>query len=58
MTCKYLPGFEKDKYGYKEAPTIEIVYTFPNGIQDPLNPNPGNHFSGTTRKDFLSNNKE
>ena len=53
-----LPGFENDKYGYKELPTVEINYSFPSGIQGPLNPNPGKPFSGTSRKAYLPNNKE
>ncbi|CAF1323304.1 unnamed protein product [Rotaria magnacalcarata] len=62
MTCKFLPmplpGFENEKYGFHEAPTIEITYRFPPGTQGPLNPNPGSHFSGTTRTAYLPNNKE
>jgi len=62
MIVKYLPtplpGFENIQFGYKEGPTIEITYSFPSGIQGPLNPNPGQQFSGTTRKAYLPNNKE
>ncbi|CAF3013915.1 unnamed protein product [Rotaria sp. Silwood2] len=52
-----LPGFENESYGY-ERPTIEITYTFPPGIQGPLNPNPDRPYRGTTRYAYLPNNKE
>jgi deltex-like protein len=62
MDLKYLPrplpGFENSKYGYKEKPTIEITYTFPSGKQGPLNPSPGQPFTGTSRRAYLPNNKE
>ncbi len=53
-----LPGYEHEKYGHKEGPTIEISYSFPSGIQGPLNPNPGRPYSGTSRRAYLPNNKE
>jgi len=55
---KILPGFENDFYKDKKKCTIEIVYVFPNGIQGPLNPQPGRPFTGTTRRAYLPNNKE
>jgi len=53
-----LPGFEYEKYGYKESPTIEISYSFPSGLQGPLNPSPGQPYTGTSRRAYLPNNKE
>src|SRR5690349_2390589 len=53
-----LPGFENIQFGYKEGQTIEITYSFPSGIQGPLNPHPGQPYTGTTRKAYLPNNKE
>ena len=62
MTIKYistpLPGFPIDQYAPNEAPTIEITYTIPSGIQGPLNPRPGQPYSGTVRKAYLPNNPE
>jgi len=62
MIIKYLPtclpGFENSQYGHKENPTIEITYSFPSGIQGPLNSNPNQPYTGTTRKAYLPNNKE
>jgi deltex-like protein len=62
MTVNYiptrLPGFEHEKYGYKEQPTIEIIYILPSGLQGPLNPYPGQPYTGTTRKGYLPNNEE
>jgi deltex-like protein len=53
-----LPGFEDANNGPKQGPTIEITYIFPSGIQGPLNPNPNQPFTGTTRKAYLPNNRE
>ena len=53
-----LPGFTNEQYGMGEAPTIEITYTIPSGIQGPLNPHPGQPFTGTNRKAYLPNNQE
>lgn len=53
-----LPGFSNEQYGSNEAPTIEIVYTIPSGIQGPLNPYPGQPYTGTVRKAYLPNNAE
>jgi len=53
-----LPGFENIPFGYQEGPTIEITYSFPSGVQGPLNPYPGQPFTGTTRKAYLPNNRE
>ncbi|CAF4728745.1 unnamed protein product, partial [Rotaria sp. Silwood2] len=41
-----------------EAPTFEITYTIPSGIQGPLNPCPGQPYTGTVRKAYLPNNSE
>ncbi|CAF1189857.1 unnamed protein product, partial [Adineta ricciae] len=53
-----LPGFTNEQYGIGEAPTIEITYTIPSGIQGPLNPHPGQPFTGTNRKAYLPNTQE
>lgn len=62
MTIRYLPtalpGYENIHHGHNEGPTIEITYSFPSGIQGPLNPNPNQPFGGTTRRAYLPNNKE
>ncbi len=62
MTMNYimtpLPGFSNEKYPSNEAPTIEIIYTIPSGIQGPLNPQPGQPYTGTVRKAYLPNNQE
>src|SRR4051812_30158462 len=62
MEVKYLPtplpGFETNQSGYQGDATIEITYSFPSGMQGPLNPNPNQHYTGTTRKGYLPNNKE
>ncbi|XP_035673946.1 uncharacterized protein LOC118414188 isoform X3 [Branchiostoma floridae] len=46
-----LPGYEN--YG-----TIVINYYFSSGTQGPDHPNPGHHFSGTSRTAYLPNNEE
>ncbi|CAF4442122.1 unnamed protein product [Adineta steineri] len=62
MTIKYittpLPGFTTENYGPNEAPTIEIIYTIPSGMQGPLNPFPGQPYQGTVRRAYLPNNQE
>ena len=62
MTVNYvsmpLPGFPFEQYGPNEGPTIEITYTIPSGIQGPLNPHPGQFYTGTIRKAYLPNNAE
>eukprot|EP00002_Diphylleia_rotans_P002743 TRINITY_DN1175_c0_g1_i7.p1 TRINITY_DN1175_c0_g1~~TRINITY_DN1175_c0_g1_i7.p1 ORF type:complete len:384 (+),score=57.47 TRINITY_DN1175_c0_g1_i7:48-1199(+) len=39
--------------GYPNARTIEILYQFPDGIQGPEHPSPGQPYTGTTRSCFL-----
>lgn len=62
MTVKYistsLPGFSIEQYASNEGPTIEITYTIPSGIQGPLNPHPGQPYTGTVRTAYLPNNSE
>jgi deltex-like protein len=53
-----LPGFESASNGPTQGPTIEITYIFPSGLQGPLNPNPNQPYTGTTRKAYLPNNRE
>ena len=62
MTIKYLPthlaGYPTDQYAPNEPPTIQITYTIPSGIQGPLNPQPGQPYTGTVRAAYLPNNPE
>ncbi|CAF2756279.1 unnamed protein product [Rotaria sp. Silwood2] len=62
MTVGYiltpLPGFPIEQCSPNEAPTFEITYTIPSGIQGPLNPCPGQPYTGTVRKAYLPNNSE
>ncbi|NXE56014.1 DTX3L ligase, partial [Casuarius casuarius] len=44
--------------GYPRCNTIEITYIMKSGIQTNNHPNPGKHYSGTTRKAYLPDNKE
>ena len=53
-----LPGFSLEQYAPNEGPTIEITYAIPSGIQGPLNPHPGQPYTGTVRKAYLPNNAE
>ena len=47
-----LPGFANN------TKTIQIHYSFPSGIQGANHPNPGRHFTGTTRIAYLPDNPE
>lgn len=62
MVMKFIPtplaGFAPEQYEPNEGPTIEITYTIPSGIQGPLNPQPGQPYTGTVRRAYLPNNKE
>jgi len=59
MNCRFiqtpLPGIVPEPYAPNEGPTIEITYSIPSGVQGPLNPNPGQPYSGTTRTAYLPN---
>jgi deltex-like protein len=44
--------------GYEGAGSIQIIYSFPNGIQGPEHPNPGQEYYGTSRCAFLPDNAE
>ncbi|XP_061194319.1 uncharacterized protein LOC133202495 [Saccostrea echinata] len=54
--------YKVDKYsslpGYESHGTIIIKYYFPNGIQGPEHPNPGQPYEGTERPAFLPANTE
>jgi deltex-like protein len=50
-----LPGFSVVP---NVASTIEIIYNIPSGKQGPLNPHPGQAYSGTIRRAYLPNNDE
>ncbi|CAF3772146.1 unnamed protein product [Rotaria sp. Silwood1] len=62
MTVNYiltpLPGYSIEQCTPNEAPAFEIIYTIPSGIQGPLNPHPGQPYTGTVRKAYLPNNPE
>lgn len=45
-------------HGYPDCDTIEITYRIPSGTQSEGHPNPGRHFTGTTRLAYLPNNEE
>lgn len=47
-----LPGFANS------TRTIQITYSFPNGIQNAKHPNPGKSYSGTTRIAYLPDTPE
>ncbi|UJR23811.1 hypothetical protein I4U23_026787 [Adineta vaga] len=53
ITRHHLPGFERNSNG-----TIQITYTFPDGIQDERHPSPGQRYHGTQRTAYLPDNKE
>ena len=44
--------------GFKSCGSISISYRFPNGIQGPNHPNPGQPYTGTERRAYLPDNKE
>lgn len=48
----------RDLAGYPRDGHIRIDYVFPNGIQKAEHPNPGKHYSGTSRSCYLPNNAE
>ena len=47
----YLPGF-------KQCNTICITYYFPDGVQGPEHPNPGQRYTGTQRVAYLPHNQD
>jgi len=44
--------------GYEKCGTIQIQYSFPDGIQGPEHPSPGVKYAGTSRTCFLPDNDE
>ncbi|XP_078600812.1 uncharacterized protein LOC144875911 [Branchiostoma floridae x Branchiostoma japonicum] len=44
--------------GYESYSTIEIHYEFRSGIQGPEHPNPGKHYTGTSRRAYLPDNSD
>lgn len=62
MTVRYLgqalPGFENDSYECPSQKSIEIVYSFPGGIQRGDHPSPGQPYAGTRRTAYLPNNDQ
>ncbi|KAL6074725.1 E3 ubiquitin-protein ligase [Balamuthia mandrillaris] len=44
--------------GHSDVGTIQISYHFPDGVQGPQHPNPGQSYSGTSRVAYLPDNKE
>ncbi|ESN99743.1 hypothetical protein HELRODRAFT_83902 [Helobdella robusta] len=44
--------------GYKESTSIKIQYSFPDGIQQKDQPNPGKPYTGTRRIAYLPNNQD
>lgn len=45
-------------YSARKIGTIEIIYSFPSGVQTADMPNPGRPYSGTFRRAYLPNNRE
>lgn len=43
---------------YADIKTIQICYSFPNGIQGPEHPSPGSRYTGTSRTCYLPDTQE
>jgi len=44
--------------GFETVGTIVITYTFPDGLQSSIHPNPGQHYQGTSRVAYLPDTPE
>ncbi|XP_060080184.1 uncharacterized protein LOC132559570 [Ylistrum balloti] len=51
-------GSQKSLPGYSGCGVINIIYSFPSGIQGPDHPTPGKHYQGITRCAYLPDNEK